>query len=86
MSEAKYGMKSETTASVFLELADVYLKKKEYKDAIEYQKKAFEIFQEIESVDPKLLGTIAIKLSDLYEKSEKLPEAIEALRKVLYFL
>ena len=75
-------MKSETTASVFLELADVYSKKKEYNDAVEYQKKAFDIYQELESIDPKILGSIAIKLSEMYEQAEKLTEAIDALRKV----
>ncbi len=75
-------MKSETTASVFLELANVYAKKKEFADSVEYQKKAFEIYQELESVDPKILGSIAIKLSEMYEQADKLTEAIDALRKV----
>lgn len=34
MSEAKFGMDSETTASVFIELAEVYAKKKDYDSAI----------------------------------------------------
>ena len=65
---------------MLLELADVYAKKKDTKEAIEYQQKAFGIYRTIESIEPKILGSIAIKLSELYERAEQIPEAIDALR------
>lgn len=82
LSEAKFGLKCETTASVFMELADAYSKKGEFGDAVEFQKRAFDIYQDLDSVDPKILGSIAIKLSEMYEQAEKIDEAIDALRKV----
>ena len=85
LSEAKFGKQSETSASVLLELADVYAKKKDTTNAIEYQQKALTIYKAIESIDPKILGSIAIKLSELFERANQIPEAIEALREASPF-
>ena len=83
LSEAKFGEKSETTASVFLELADVYIKKGDLIHAIECQKKGFEIYKELDSVDQDTVGSIAIKLSEILDQAEITEEAIKALKEVV---
>jgi len=82
MSEAKFGAKSEQSASVLVELGNAYDKKGDYKKAIEYQKEALDIYRELGSIDSKVLGPTGIKLAELYEHANQLEEAIKILREV----
>lgn len=45
LTEALHGINSSSLASVHLELAEVYFKKRSFEDAISNQQKAFEIFE-----------------------------------------
>lgn len=82
-TEAKYGMNSNETVQVFIELSDAYDKNKEYKDAIDFQKRAYDIYKGLEDIDQSVLGTLARTLSDMYSHNEMYDNAIVVMREVL---
>lgn len=81
IAESKYGRKSEEVGKVYLELAKVYLKKKEFDEAINYQRKSLEVYKSLENFsDSDHIANIAITLSEWLEKAEKIDEALQALK------
>jgi tetratricopeptide (TPR) repeat protein len=81
IAEAKYGRKSEEVGKVYLELAKVNLKKKDFTEAINYQKKALEVYQELENFqDTDHVANMAITLSEWLEKAENIEEALHSLK------
>ena len=80
--EVKFGMKSKETARVFLELADAHDKNKEHEGAIEFQKRAFDTFKELEDTDPDELVQMAVKLGEMYINAGNIDAAISAMRNV----
>lgn len=81
LSEAKYGRKAEEVGRVYLELAKVYLKKKDFTEAINYQRKSLEVYQELENFsNTDLIAEIAITLSEWLEKVDNLEEALKSLK------
>jgi tetratricopeptide (TPR) repeat protein len=56
------------------------MKKKDFTEAINYQKKALSVYAELENAEPKKIANVAITLSEWSEKAENIPEAIDSLR------
>ena len=83
ITEAKYGLKSEQSASILVELADAYDKKTEYKEAVDYQKRALDIYKELNLEDKSIVASISMKLGEIYDRAERLDEAIDVLREVI---
>ena len=65
----------------YLELAQAHLKKKDFNEAINLQKKALKVYQELENYsDSDNIANIAITLSEWLEKVDKIDEALESLK------
>lgn len=81
IAEAKFGRKSQEVGQVYLELANAHIKKKDFEEGINFQKKAFEVYQEIEGFsDSDFIANIAITLSEWLEKADKIEEALLSLK------
>jgi tetratricopeptide (TPR) repeat protein len=79
--EAKYGRKSEEVGKIYLELAKVHVKKKDFEEGINYQKKALEVYQDLEGYgDSDHIANIAITLSEWLEKAERIDEALVVMK------
>ncbi len=71
LCQAKFGDSSEEVGQSFLELASAHLKKKDYAEAINFQRKALKLYQGLENFsDSDHIANIAITLSEWLEKTE----------------
>lgn len=71
MCQATFGDSSEEVGKAYLELANANLKKKDYNEAIKFQRKALKVYQELENFrDTDHIANIAITLSEWLEKAE----------------
>ncbi|CDW79587.1 tpr domain containing protein [Stylonychia lemnae] len=81
ISQAKFGDNSEEVGQAYYELANAHLKKKDYNEAIKYQRKALQVYQGLENFrDSDHIANIAITLSKWLEIVEQIDEALEALK------
>lgn len=81
--EKNFGFDSEKSAKIFMELGQVYELSEEAQDAIENYKSSYSIWEKIiKNEDFEVLFTLAIKLSDLYGKTENFQNAYEVLKSV----
>jgi tetratricopeptide (TPR) repeat protein len=79
--EKAYGFESEKSAKIFMELGQIYELSENMNDAIEYYKSSYTIWEKtITDGNYELLFTLAIKISELYEKLQKIQEAFEILK------
>jgi tetratricopeptide (TPR) repeat protein len=79
--EKVHGFESEKSAKIFMELGQIYELSENINDAIEYYKSSYTIWEKtISDGNYELLFTLAIKISELYEKMQKIQEAFEILK------
>lgn len=75
-----FGKVSEQVGNCYLEIAAVHNKKKDVEEAIGFQKKALEIFGEIQKfANTEFLAHIAITLGEIQEKAEQFEDALASL-------
>lgn len=81
LCQAKFGDESEEVGKSYLELASAHLKKKDFNEAINFQKKALKLYQALENFnDSDFIANIAITLSEWLEKTEQIDEALDSLK------
>ena len=79
--EMSFGKVSEQVGNCYLEIANVHSKKRDLDEAIRFQKKALEIFGEIQKyANTEFLSHIAITLGEIQEKAEQYDEALASLQ------
>lgn len=81
--EKLYGFESEKSAKICMELGQIYELSDNLSDAVEYYRNSYSIWEKIiKDNDHDVLFTLAIKLSELYEKTENFQSAYEVLKNV----
>ena len=81
ISQAKYGDNSEEVGQAYYELANAHLKKKDYNEAIKFQRKSLQVYQGLENFrDTDHIANIAITLSKWLEMVDNIDEALDALK------
>lgn len=75
------GKGSEQVGNCFLEIASIHAKKKDFAEAINFQQRALNVFNELKKfANTEFLAAISITLAELQEKAELNEEAIESLK------
>jgi hypothetical protein len=82
--EKVYGFESEKSAKICMELAQIYELQEQINDAIEYYRNSYSIWEKIisDSSHYEIFITLAIKLAELFEKTENYQNAYELLKLV----
>lgn len=71
---------SEQVGNCYLELASAYLKAKQVAEAIEYQTKAFAVFNEIDKfTNSDIITGILVNLAEMQESADKFDQALNCL-------
>mmetsp|Transcript_3191 Transcript_3191/g.3442 ORF Transcript_3191/g.3442 Transcript_3191/m.3442 type:complete len:423 (-) Transcript_3191:151-1419(-) len=80
ITEAEHGLKSEYTASVYLEIAKIQMKAKNISEATSYQRRALDVFLDIEFPKHDFVAEIAIKLGEWQEMAGEYGDAKDSYR------
>lgn len=74
------GPQSEQVGNCYLELANAYLKAKQVAEAIEYQTKAFAVFNEIDKfTNSDIITGILVNLAEMQESGDQFDQALNCL-------
>lgn len=80
MQDANGPNASEQVGNCYLELASAYLKAKQVAEAIEYQTKAFAVFNEIDKfTNSDIITGILVNLAEMQESADKFDQALNCL-------
>lgn len=81
--EAVFSFESEKTAKICTEIGQIYELADNIQEAIDSYKNSFSIWENIiKDANYEVLFTLAIKISELFAKTENTSEAYEFLKKV----
>lgn len=79
LQEQHFGMKHESIAEVYCEMANVYYKQKDLANAIDVQKRALNLYLELDQ-QTDIAADVALALSQWEQENNNYPDALDALR------